>query len=373
MQMMVLRVGAVMGTVAGFAGTGLSVADAVYMYPIVGFLVLGVVAFVSSLYFWLRYRKDAKEVESALDRVRLAGDEAERLLWRRSHEYHREYLDADYPDKQAIWDKNEQMWEDYKANPAKYIGDELSATEAGKYGKLSRIWEAYIGAGLILVALLLLVLVGVGLWGVAILAFSAFLFATGWAGWVDDSEYAPARLGNIPASIAAAAVVAAILIPVSGWATSSPPPGWVAQTHEVTLARQANGAYGVGEPSKARLDGSVSKGKEPSSAYSWSELDSNNAKSSYDSYYPDSGSRQVRIVDDLADGEAPYVQHYYTFDVLNGYSDNDVCYWGNASVFNKAPQFAYVPCSKRNAWVKRENVVIHIPRGQYDHWVARSA
>lgn len=69
MQMMVLRVGAVMGTVAGFAGTGLSVADAVYMYPIVGFLVLGVVAFVSSLYFWLRYRKDAKEVESALDRV----------------------------------------------------------------------------------------------------------------------------------------------------------------------------------------------------------------------------------------------------------------------------------------------------------------
>lgn len=265
------------------------------------------------------------------------------------------------------------MWEDYKANPAKYIGDELSATEAGKYGNLSHIWEAYIGAGLILVALLLLVLVGVGLWGVAILAFSAFLFATGWAGWVDDSEYAPARLGNIPASIAVAAVVAAILIPVSGWATSSPPPGWVAQTHEVTLARQANGAYGVGEPSKERLDGSVSKGKEPSSAYSWSELDSNNAKSSYDSYYPDSGSRQVRIVDDLTDGEAPYVQHYYTFDVLNGYSDNDVCYWGNASAFNKAPQFAYVPCSKRNAWVKRENVVIHIPRGQYDHWVARSA
>lgn len=354
-----------------FAGTGLSVADAVYMYPIVGFLVLSVIAFISSLYFWLRYLKDAKEVESALDRVRLAGNEAERLLWRRSHEYHEEYLDADYPDKQAIWDKNEQMWEDYNANPAKYIGDELSATEAGKHGKLSRIWEAYIGAGLILVALLLLVLVGVGLWGVAILAFSAFLFATGWA-WVDDSEYAPARLGNIPASIAAAAVVAAILILVSGWATSSPPPGWVAQTHEVTLARQANGAYGVGEPSKARLDGSVSKGKEPSSAYSWSELDSNNTKSSYDSYYPNSGSRQVRIVDDLPDGEAPYVQHYYTFDVLNGYSDNDVCYWGNASAFNKAPQFTYVPCSKRNAWVKRENVVIHIPRGQYDHWVARS-
>lgn len=355
-----------------FAGTGLSVADAVYMYPIFGFLVLSVVAFVSSLYFWLRYRKDAKEVEGALDRVRLAEDEAKRLLWRRSHEYHREYLDADYPDKQAIWDKNVQMWEDYEANPVKYIGDELSGAESAKYGKLSRIWEAYIVAGLILVALLLLVFVGVGLWGVAILAFFAFLLATGWA-WVDDSEYNSVRLWSIPASIAAAAVVAGILIPVSAWATSSPPPGWVAQTHEVTLARQANGAYGVGEPSKARLDGSVSKSKEPGSAYSWSELDSNNAKSSYDSYYPDSGSRQVRIVDDLTDGEAPYVQHYYTFDVLNGYSDNDVCYWGSASAFNKAPQFAYVPCSKRNAWVKRENVVIHIPRGQYDHWVARSA
>lgn len=353
-------------------GTGLSVADAVYMYPIVGFLVLSAVAFVSSLYFWWRYRKDAKEVEGALDRVRLAKDEAERLLWRRSHEYHKEYLDADYPDKQAIWDKNERMREDYRANPVKYIGDELSSAESAKYGKLSRIREPYIGAGSILVALLLLVFIGTGLWGVAILAFFVFLFATGWA-WVDDSEYAPVWLWHIPASIAAAAVVAAILIPVSAWATSGPPPGWVAQTHEVTLARQANGAYGVGEPSKARLDGSVSKDKEPGGAYSWSELDSNNAKSSYDSYYPDSGSRQVRIVDDLPDGEAPYVQHYYTFDVLNGYSDNDVCYWVSASAFNKAPQFTYVPCSKRNAWVKRENAVIHIPRGQYDHWVARSA
>lgn len=65
----------------------LSVADAVYTYPIIGFLVLSAVAFVPSLYFWWRYRKDAKEVEEALDRVRLAKDEAERLLWRRSHEY----------------------------------------------------------------------------------------------------------------------------------------------------------------------------------------------------------------------------------------------------------------------------------------------
>lgn len=338
----------------------LSVADAVYTYPIIVFLVLSAVALPSSLYFWLRYRKDAKEVEVALDRVRLAKDEAERLLWQRSHEYHKEYLDADYPDKQAIWDKNVQIWEDYEANPIKYIGDELSDAESAKYSKLSRIWEAYIGAGLILVMLLLLVLVGVGLWGVAILAFFAFLFATGWA-WVDDSEYDPIRLGCIPASIAAATVVAVILIPVSGWATSSPPPGWVAQTHEVTLAQQEDGTYKPGEPVRRRLDGTVTKKEaaDGSYSYSWAELDSANTKSTYEAFYNKGGAKQVRIVDDLEESEAPYVVHYQTFSVLNGYSDSEVC------------TLSTVPagCSERNAWAKQEEAVIHIPRGQQERWI----
>ena len=350
----------------------LSVADAVYTYPIIGFLVVSAVAFVPSLYFWWRYRKDAKGVEEALDRVRLAEDEAERLLWRRSHEYHKEYLDADYPAMQAIWDKNTQMWEDYAANPAKYIGDNLSGAESAKYGKLSRIWEMHIGAGLVLVALLLLVFVGVGLWGVAILAFFAFLFATGWA-WVDDSAYAPVWLWRIPISIVAAAVVAAILLPVSGWATNSPPPGWVAQTHEVTLARQEDGSYSTGEPAKMHLDGTVSKGQEPNAFYSWAETESSNIKRSYGQYYAhDSGSRWVHIIDDLADGEEPYVQHYLTFNVLNGYADADVCAWSGV-VAGETPQYAYVSCSERNAWGKQARAVIHIPRGQYDRWVTRSA
>jgi hypothetical protein len=349
----------------------LSVADAVHTHPIVGFLVLSAMAFVSSLYFWWRYHKDAKEVEAALDRVRLAKDEAERLLWQRSHEYHKEYLDADYPDKQAIWNKNTQMWDDYEANPIKYIGDELSGAESAKYGKLSRIWEAYIGAGLLLVALLLLVFVGVGLWGVAILAFFAFLFATGWA-WVDDSEYAPVWLWRIPASIAAATIVAVILIPVSGWATNSPPPAWVAQTHEVTLARQADGTYGVGEPAKMRLDGTVSKGWEPNAIHSWAETDSSNIKRSYELYYThDSDSRRVYIIDDLAEGEDPYVQHYLTFNVLNGYADADVCAWSGL-VAGETPQYTRVPCSERNAWGKQSRAIIHIPRGKYDRWVTRS-
>lgn len=349
----------------------LSVADAVYTYPIVGFLVLSAVAFVPSLYFWWRYHKDAKEVEAALDRVRLAKARAEGRLWQRSLEYHEEYLDADYPDKPAIWDKNEQMWEDYKANPAKYIGDELSATEVTKYGKLSRIWEAYIGAGLLLVALLLLVFVCAGLWGVAILAFFAFLFATGWA-WVDDSEYAPVWLWHIPASIAAAAVVAVILIPVSGWATNSSPPGWVAQTHEVMLARQADGSYGAGEPAKMRLDGTVSRGQEPNAIYSWAETDSSNIKRTYELYYAlDGGNRRVHIIDDLTDVEEPYVQHYLTFNVLNGYADADVCAWSGV-VAGETPQYAYVSCSERNAWGKQARAVIHIPRGQYDRWVTHS-
>lgn len=339
----------------------LSVANAVYMYPLVGFLVLSAVAFVPSLYFWLRYHKDAKEVEVALDRVRLAKDEAEGRLWQRSHEYHEEYLDAEYPDKPAIWDKNEQMWEDYKANPVKYIGDELSATEVGKYGKLSRIWEAHIEAGLILVALLLLILVGVGLWGVTILAFFAFLFATGWA-WVDDSEYAPVWLWHIPASIAAAAVVAAILIPVSGWATSSPPPGWVAQTHEVTLAQQKDGTYKTGAPARKRLDGTVTKKEatDGSYSYSWAELDSANVKSIYEAFYNKDGAKQVRIVDDLEESEAPYVVHYQTFSVLNGYSDSEVCTLSTVTA----------GCLERNAWAKQEEAVIYIPRGQQERWVA---
>ena len=350
----------------------LSVADAVYTYPFVGFLVLSTVAFVPSLYLWWRYRKDAKEVERALDRVRLAKDEAERHLWRRSHAYHEEYLEADYPDKQAIWDKNAQMWEDYEANPVKYIGDELSGAETAKYSKLSRIWETYIGAGAILVALLLLVFIGTGLWGVAILAFFAFLFATGWA-WADDSEYAPVWLWHIPASIAAATVVATILILVSGWATNSPPPGWVAQTHEVTLARQADGSYSTGEPAKMRLDGTVSKGQETNAIYSWAETDSSNIKRSYELYYAhDRGDRRVHIIDDLADGEEPYVQHYLTFNVLNGYADADVCAWSGV-VAGETPQYAYVSCSERNAWGKQARAVIHIPRGQYDRWVTRSA
>lgn len=349
----------------------LSVADAVYMYPLIGFLVLSAVAFVPSLYFWWRYHKDAKEVEAALDRVRLAKDEAERLLWQRSHEYHKEYLDADYPDKQAIWDKNVQMWDDYESSPIKYIGDELSDAESVKYSKLSRIWEAYIGAGLVLVMLLLMVFVGVGLWGVAIFAFFAFLFATGWA-WVDDSEYAPVWLWHIPASIAAAAVVAVILIPVSGWATNSPPPGWVAQTHEVMLARQADGSYSAGEPAKMRLDGTVSKGQETNAIYSWAETDSSNIKRTYELYYAlDGGNRRVHIIDDLADGEEPYVQHYLTFNVLNGYADADVCAWSGV-VAGETPQYAYVSCSERNAWGKQARAVIHIPRGQYDRWVTHS-
>jgi hypothetical protein len=339
----------------------LSVADAVYTYPIIWFLVLSAVAFVPSLYFWWRYRKDAKEVEEALDRVRLAKNEAERLLWRRSHAYHKEYLDADYPDKQAIWDKNVQMWEDYNANPAKYIGDELSGAESAKYGKLSRIWEMHIGAGLVLVALLLLVFVGVGLWGVAILAFFAFLFATGWA-WVDDSEYAPVWLWRIPRCIAAAAVVAVILIPVSGWATNSPPPGWVAQTHEVTLAWQEDGSYSTGEPAKIYLDGTVTKKEaaDGSHSYSWAELDSANAKSTYEAFYNKDGAKQVRIVDDLEEMEAPYVVHYQTFSVLNGYNDSEVCTFSTVTM----------GCSERNAWAKQEEAVIHIPRGQQERWVA---
>lgn len=345
----------------------MTVADGLYTYPIIGFLVLSAVALPSSLYFWLRYRGDAKEVEVALDRVRKAKDEAERLLWARSHKYHEEYLDADYPDKQAIWDKNVQMWDDYEANPAKYIGDELSAAETLKYEKLSFICGLYLAPGFILVALLLLMLMVAGLWGVAILAFFAFLFATGFFVLDSDSEYGPVWLWHIPASIAVAAVVAAILIPVSAAATTNPPPGWVAQTHTVKLAKQADGTYGVGEPAKMRLDGTVSMRGVDDVNYSWAEVDSNNVKRAYDSYHQSDTAKQVRIMDDLTEGEVPYVIRYHTFDVLNGYSDGEVC--TGSGLTSSTSDFSTAPCSDRNAWSKGDEAVVHVPRGSYNQWV----
>lgn len=345
----------------------MTVVDGVYTYPIIVFLVLSAVALPSSLFFWLRYRGDAKEVEAALDRVREAKDRAESRLWTRSHKYHEEYLDADYPDKQAIWDKNVQMWDDYEANPAKYIGDELSATETRKYENLSFIHNMYFMTGFILVALLLFMLMVVGLWGVAILAFFAFLFTTGFFIFDSDSEYGPVWLWHIPASIAAAAIVAAILIPVSAAATTNPPPGWVAQTRTVKLAKQTDGTYGVGEPAKMRLDGTVSKQGVDDVNYSWAEVDSNNVKHTYDSYHQSDTAKQVRVMDDLTEGEGPYVIHYHTFNVLNGYMDSEVC-TGNG-LTSSTSDFSTAPCSDRNAWSKGDEAVVHIPRGSYSQWV----
>lgn len=65
----------------------LSAADAAYMYPLVGFLGLSVVALVTSLFFWLRYRGMAKEAQAAVVRVQKAKDAAENELKRRECEY----------------------------------------------------------------------------------------------------------------------------------------------------------------------------------------------------------------------------------------------------------------------------------------------
>lgn len=56
----------------------LSAADAAYMYPLVGFLGLSVVALVTSLFFWLCYRGMAKEAQAAVVRVQKAKDAAEK-------------------------------------------------------------------------------------------------------------------------------------------------------------------------------------------------------------------------------------------------------------------------------------------------------
>ena len=345
----------------------MSVADGVRMYPLIGFLGLSAVAFVTSLFFWWRYRGMAEQVRSAIERVQAARAEAKRLLEKREHELLDEYSLkrkgwADRGD--AYFDEIERMWADYRKNPAKYAGDRLSGEESSARSKLEFIYNSYTVAGAILAVLLLIIFVVIGLWGVALLAGIAFFLSAGWA-VLDDSELRGVKLWAIPASIAASAVVALCLIPVSGMATSNaPPPGWIAHTHEVKLSQQADGTYAVGEPTKMRLDGTVTKGDEPDADYSWAEIDASNAKRSYDSYYYRGVEKQVRVMDDLAAGEAPHVVHYRTFNVLDGYADNDVC----------AARFAgslalTASCTDRNAWSKRDDAVIHIPKGEYERWV----
>jgi hypothetical protein len=345
----------------------MSVADGVYMYPLIGFLGLSAVAFVASLFSWWRYRGAAEQVSSAINRVQAAREDAERLLEKREQELLDEYSLkrkgwADRGD--AYFDEIERMWADYRKNPAKYAGDRLSGEESGNRSKLEFIYNSYMGVGLLLAVLLLLTFTVVGLWGMAILAGVLFFLSAGWA-VLDDSELRGTKLWAIPASIAASALVALLLIPVSGMATNSnPPPGWIAHTHEVTLAQQADGTYGVGEPARMRLDGTVTKSKEPDADYSWVELDSRNVKRSYDSYYYRGVEKQVRVMDDLAAGEAPYVVHHHVFNVLDGYADGEVC----AARFSASPALT-TSCSDRNAWSKRDDAVIHIPRGEYERWV----
>ena len=155
------------------------------------------------------------------------------------------------------------------------------------------------------------------------------------------------------------------MIPISGWSTSNPPPGWVAHTHEVNLVQKGDGTYGVGEPVKARLDGTVSKSA-ADAEYSWAEIDADNVKRSYERYYHSGNSKRVRFVDDLADGEEPYVVHYHTFDVLDGYADSDVCAKAGGFGVGVAKTSR---CADRNAWSKRDEAVVHIPRGSYSQWV----
>lgn len=253
------------------------------------------------------------------------------------------------------------MWADYRKNPAKYAGDRLSGEESSARSKLEFIYNSYTVAGAILAVLLLIIFVVIGLWGVALLAGIAFFLSAGWA-VLDDSKLRGVKLWVIPASVAASALVALSLIPISGMATSSaPPPGWIARTHEVRLSQQADGTYAVGEPAKMRLDGTATKGDEPDADYSWSEIDAGNVKRSYDSYYYRGVEKQVRVMDDLAAGEAPYVVHHHVFNVLDGYADGEVC----AARFSPLT----APCSDRNAWSKRDEAVIHVPRGEYERWV----
>lgn len=344
----------------------LSAADAAYMYPLVGFLGLSVVALVTSLFFWLRYRGMAKEAQAAVVRVQKAKDAAENELKRRECEYEESVSDLPSWDskKQSVWKKINQMWLDYYADPSKYIGDELSGDEERKVTKIGNIWGAYTAVGGILVALLLLVLVAIGLWGVALFASIAFLFVIGFV--VDRAEYNSASLLWVtPVSIIMAGVIALLLIPISGWSTSNPPPGWVAHTHEVNLVQKGDGTYGVGEPVKARLDGTVSKSA-ADAEYSWAEIDADNLKRSYERYYHSGNSKRVRFVDDLADGEEPYVVHYHTFDVLDGYADSDVCAKAGGFGVGVAKTSR---CADRNAWSKRDEAVVHIPRGSYSQWV----
>lgn len=342
----------------------MSVADGVYMYPLIGFLGLSAVALVTSLFFWWRYRGMAEQVSSAINRVQAARAEAERQLEKREQELLDEYSLkrkgwADRGD--AYFDEIERMWADYRKNPAKYAGDRLSGEESGSRSKLEFIYNSYTVAGAILAVLLLIIFVVIGLWGVALLAGIAFFLSAGWA-VLDDSELRGVKLWAIPTSIAASALVALSLIPISGMATSSsPPPGWIARTHEVRLSQQADSTYAVGEPAKMRLDGTVTKGDEPDADYSWSEIGAGNAKRSYDSYYYRGVEKQVRVMDDLAAGEAPYVVHHHVFSVLDGYADGEVC----AARFSPLT----TPCSDRNAWSKRDDAVIHVPRGEYERWV----
>ena len=219
----------------------MSVADGVYMYPLIGFLGLSAVAFVTSLFFWWRYRGMAEQVRSAIERVQAARNEAERQLEKREQELLDEYSLkrkgwADRGD--AYFDEIERMWADYRKNPAKYAGDRLSGEESGNRSKLEFIYNSYTVAGAILAVLLLIIFVVIGLWGVALLAGIAFFLSAGWA-VLDDSELRGVKLWGILASIAASAVVALCLIPISGMATSNaPPPGWIAHTHEVKLSQQ---------------------------------------------------------------------------------------------------------------------------------------
>ncbi len=348
----------------------LSAADAAYMYPLVGFLGLSVVALFTSLFFWLRYHGMAKEAQAAVVRVQKAKDVAEAELKRRECEYEESVSDLPSWDseKLCVWKKIDQMWLDYYADPSKYIEDELSEDEARKVAKIGNIWGAYAAVGGLLVVLLLLILTAVGLWGVAIFAGIAFLFVIGFM--LDRCEYNLASsLWMTPVSIIMAGAIALLLIPVSGWATSNPPPGWVAHTHEVNLSQKGDGTYGASEPVKMRLGGTVSKGK-ADTEYSWAEIGTDNVKRSYGRYYHSGNNKRVRIMDDLADGAEPYVLHYHTFDVLDGYADTDVCV--KAGGFGVA-DVKTSPCSERNAWSKRDEAVIHIPRGSYSQWVLKQS
>lgn len=83
----------------------------------------------------------------------------------------------------------------------------------------------------------------------------------------------------------------------------------------------------------------------------------------------DSHSR-VEIVDDLQAGEAPYVVREVTIERHVGTRDDAPLCLGRDAQLRKSPDCTL---GTINAKVQGIRNVIHIPRGQYDRWVTRSA